>query len=191
MAEALVRITAKTAVEAAKGLALSDEARPLLKEGLTPQQFLAALEAGGHYPDAFRFLARALPKREAVFWAESAARESAGAKPPEPIAKALAAVHKWVLDPNEENRRANQAAYEAAEPGTPAGCAALAAFWSGGSLAPRDLPVVPPPEHLTAHGVASSVLLAAVEKDPAKVAERYKAILAQGLAVASGKLKWT
>ena len=141
MAEALSKITAKTAGEICRKFALSDEAKPLLKDGMTPQQFLAVLQEKQLVPDALRFLGQALPKREAVFWAYTCAKDAAGATPPENVAKALAAVNKWVLDPSEDNRRATQAAYEAADLGTPAGCAAVAAFWSGGSMAPKDLPV--------------------------------------------------
>ena len=190
MAEALSKITAKTAGEICRKFALSDEAKPLLKDGMTPQQFLAVLQEKQLIPDALRFLGQALPKREAVFWAYTCAKDAAGATPPENVAKALAAVNKWVLDPSEDNRRATQAAYEAADLGTPAGCAAVAAFWSGGSMAPKDLPVVPPPDHLTGHGAASAAMLAAAQQ-PQKIAERYAAMIGHGIAIASGKLKWS
>jgi hypothetical protein len=94
-----------------------------------------------------------------------------------------------VADPTEENRRAAHAAAEAAGLAHPAGCAAMACFWSGGSLAPANLPVVPPGEHLTAHGAAGAVMLAAVT-EPAKAAERQARFLALGLEVAAGTRRW-
>jgi hypothetical protein len=91
-----------------------------------------------------------------------------GAALPAPQAAAVQAAERWVADPSEANRRAAQAASEAAGLGTPAGCAAMAAFWSGGSLAPPEAPVVPPGEILTAHGSAGPVMLAAVLTEPQK-----------------------
>ena len=81
-------------------------------------------------------------------------------------------------------------AYEAADLGSPAGCAAAAAFWSGGSLAPKDLPVVPPPNNLTGHGVASALMLAGVVTEPDKFKVKYTSFLERGLAIARGKLKY-
>ncbi len=110
-----------------------------------PRSFLDALIEAGEFPDAVRFLAHALPKREAVWWACLCAREAAGADPPEPVAAALRAAEAWVADPSEENRRAAVArgrGGRAAAP--PAGCAAAAAFWSGGSLGPARRPGRPP-----------------------------------------------
>jgi hypothetical protein len=191
MADPLVKITAKTAAEVCAKFALGDEAKALLKEGMTPDQFLGILREKEQFTDALRFLAQALPKREAVFWAYACAKETAGDKPPENIAKALATVHKWIVDPSEENRRAAQPAYEAAELGTPAGCAAVAVFWSGGSMAPKEAPVVPPPDPLTGHGVASALMLAGVQKEAEKFKQKYASFVERGLAVASGKLKWS
>ena len=81
-------------------------------------------------------------------------------------------------------------AAEAADFGTPAGCTAAAAYFSGGSLAPANLPAVAPAEHLTAHLVASALTLAAVIKEPEKAAEKYAAFLRTGLEVAAGQHAW-
>jgi hypothetical protein len=191
MADALTKITAKTATEVCAKFALGDDSRPLLKDGMTPDQFVAVLREKDQLTDAMRFLAQALPKREAVFWAYACAKEAAGDKPPENIAKALATTHRWILDPTEDNRRAAQPAYEAADLGTPAGCTAAAVFWSGGSMAPKEAPMVPPPDHLTGHGVAGALMLAGVQKEPEKFKQKYASFIDQGLAVASGKLKWS
>ena len=98
MADALTRITAKTAVEVCKKFVLGDEAKPLLKDGMTPDQFIAVLTEKEQFADAIRFLAQALPKPESVFWAYTCAKEVAGDKPADNVAKALAAVHKWLLE---------------------------------------------------------------------------------------------
>jgi len=186
----LVKITAKTAAEVCKHFALGDEAKKLLRDGLTPAQFLDTLIEKQQFPDAVRFLAHALPKQEAVWWACVCARSVGGSNPPPKIAAALQAAEKWVADPSEGNRRAAMPAAEAAEFKTPAGCAAVAAFWSGGSLAPPNVPAVPPGEYLTAHGVAGSVMLAAVQSEPEKAPEKNRKFLAQGIEVAKGTLRW-
>ena len=186
----LPKVTAKTAEELCKHFPLSDEAKPLLKPQQTPGQLLEALAAKSYWIDAVRLLAHALPKREAVWWALVCARTAHGANPPPKIAAALQAAEKWVLDPSEENRRPAWPAAEAAEIGTPAGCAAVAAFWTGGSLAPPQAPVIPPGEFLTAQGVAGSVLLAAVLTQPEKAQEKYKQFINTGAEIASGTNRW-
>ena len=64
--------------------------------------------------------------------------------------------------------------------------AALAAFWSGGSLTGPDDPVVPPDEHMTATAVAGAVLLASVGAAPDDVPKRQQRFLLLGLGVACG-----
>ncbi len=87
-------------------------------------------------------------------------------------------------------RRAAQAAAEVAGLEAPAGCAAMAAFWSGGSLGPPNVPVVPPGDTLTAHGAGGAVMLAAVKREPEKAAERHRKFIAMGMDVAGGTNRW-
>src|SRR5690348_16914571 len=87
-----------------------------------------------------------LSPAQAVWWAcECVQAEIDPKAPPEELA-ALDAARKWAAMTSEENRRAAEAAAAKVNYGTPAGQAAVAAFWSGGSLAPPKLAVVPPPE---------------------------------------------
>ncbi len=190
MSNGLAKITAKTAAEVCKHFPLGEEAKKLLRDGLTPVQFLDTLMDKQHFADAVRFLAHALPKREAVWWACLCARAVAGSNASPKIAAALQTAEKWVADPSEENRRAAMPAAEAAEFKTPAGCTAVAAFWSGGSLGPPNVPAIPPGEYLTAHGVAGAVMLAAVQSQPDKAPEKYRKFLAQGIEVAKGTQRW-
>jgi hypothetical protein len=185
----LAKISAKTAAEICKHFKLDDPAKKLLRDDLTPQKFFDLLIENQQYPDAVRFLAHGLPKQEAVWWACLCVRAVGAAAPPK-AAGAVDAAEKWIADPSEDNRRAAQAAAEAAEMGTPAGCVAMAAFWSGGSIAPPNVPVVPPGEFLTAHGVAGSIMLAAVQTEPAKAPEKYRKFFDLGVAVATGSNVW-
>ncbi|HYT94445.1 MAG TPA: hypothetical protein VEL76_37365 [Gemmataceae bacterium] len=186
----LTKVTAKTAVEICKLFPLGDEAKKLLRDGLTPPQYLDVLIEKQQYVDAVRFLAHALPKREAVWWACLSVRAGLGTTLPAPQATALQAAERWVADPSETNRRAAETTAEAAGVGTPGGCTAMAAFWSGGSLAPPKAPVVPPGETLTAHGVVGAVLLAAVATEPQKAPDKHRKCLAQGIEVGNGTNRW-
>src|SRR5262249_20936552 len=146
---------------------VSDEARALLDgAGPPPKEFMSRLIEAKLHIDAVKFLAHALPRRECVWWAWVCARKTAGDAPPQKIKNALDATERWIVQPTEEHRRAALVFGEAADFGTPAGCAALAAFMSGGSLGPPEAPVIPPGEFMTAKAVSGSVSLSAVAKEP-------------------------
>ena len=102
----------------------------------------------------------------------------------------MKAAEKWTSDPSEDNRRAAHAAAEAGAMGSPAGCAALAAFFSGGSLAPPTVAAVPPGETLTAQAATGAVLLAVVLTEPHKAVEKYRKFFALGVDVGNGVNKW-
>ncbi len=187
---ALARVSAKTAREVAQGVPLGGPARKLLRPELTPQQFLDLLVEQKEFVDAVRFLARALPKAEAVWWACQCVRQAGGPNLPPKEEAAVVAAEKWVKDPSDANRRAAMPAAQAAEFGTAASTAALAAYWSGGSLAPPDAPPVPPDDQLTAQGAAGAVLLAAIKPDPQKGLEKCRQFLTLGLDVARGANRW-
>ena len=169
---------------------LGDEAMALLRPELHPLDFVAQLMEKALFPDAVRFIAHALPKREAVWWAWVCARRAAGESPQPQIKAALAATEKWIAQPDENNRRLAMAAAEKAELGTAAGCAGLAAFFSGGSIAPPNAPAVPPGEFLTAKAVSGAVIFAAVAKEPEKAPEKFRSFVAQGLEVTNRVKLW-
>ncbi len=183
------RVPAKKASEVCARFQLGAEARPLLNGDAAPEAFLVALAGAGQLADAARFLAHALPKREALWWACQCVRQADATAAPEQAA-ALAAAEKYVEVPTDTNRRAAMAAAEAADFGTPAGCAAAAAFFSAGSLAPPGLAPVEPAEHLTPAAVANAVVLATIVADPHKADEKYRLFLDLGRAVAEGKSRW-
>ncbi len=169
---------------------LGDEAMALVSPDLHPLDFVALLMEKKFYPDAVRFIAHALPKREAVWWAWVCARRSAGEQPPPKIKGALDATERWVAQPTDDNRRLAMAAAEKAELGTAAGCAGLAAFFSGGSLAPPEAPPVPPGEFLAAKAVSGAVIFAAVAKEPERAPEKFRSFVAQGVEVTNRVKLW-
>lgn len=182
----LTKVTATRAGDICRLFDLSEEAQALFDETLDPEEFLARLIEHRQYADATRFLAHALPKREGVWWACLAARGGLGEHANPAQSASLQAAEQWVFKPLEENRRPTMAAAEAAGLDNPASWAAVAAFWSSGSLAPSDQPVVPPPDDLCAKAVAGAVMLAAVIHEPKKAANKYQMFLRQGIDIASG-----
>jgi len=163
---------------------LGDAARPLLRDDLPPEQFLDALITKNCFQDAAKFLAQALPKQDAVWWACQCVRSTVGPNPPPKVLEALAATEKWAADPTDANRRAAMKAGEAATFQTPAGCAALAAFLSGGSLGPPEVQEIPPGDHLTGATAAGAIMLATVVSAPERAEEKLRAFVDQGLQIA-------
>jgi hypothetical protein len=176
----------KKASEICSHFALGDAAGKLLTPELTAEKYLQLLVQNKHYVDAVRVLAYSLPIRAAISWANWCARQFSEAHPAEKFSVALEAVDSWLADPSEENRRAAMTAAEQADFGTPAGSSALAVFFSGGSVAPPDAPVVPPAEYQASNLAVGAVLLSALSKEPEKAEARYQAFLAQGQKIAAG-----
>ncbi|HTP34812.1 MAG TPA: hypothetical protein VMJ75_21695 [Candidatus Acidoferrales bacterium] len=179
-----------TAAQICSVAGLGKEALALLKEDHTPPAYMALLIEKGRFKDAIRFLAHAMPKREAVWWAWVCARRSAGTDVPPNIKASLDATEKWIAQPTDEHRRAAMAAAESADLGTPAGAAGAAAFFSSGSIAPADAAPVPPGPFLTAKSVSASVLVAALSGEPEQAADNFRAFLNQGLDVAKRIKLW-
>jgi hypothetical protein len=182
--------THQRAVESAKGCTLSDEARDLLGAEMSREDYYATLCQRKLFADALRFLAQALPKRVAVWWGCLCVWAVNREAPEEPFEAALQSAVRWVLDSSEENRRAAEKPGKDVGLGDPAGGLATAAFLSGGSMAPPELPAVPPPEHMTGKVVGGSVLLAAVKYDPSRVRENYRLFAALGAEVLKGQNLW-
>ncbi len=182
--------TTRSLAELCEVAEIEQETRALLREEQTPQEFLAALVEQERYADAVRLLAHALPKREAVFWAWISARKVHDGDPPPNIRTAVEATEQWIRQPSEETRRPMLRIAEEADLGTPAGCAALAAFLSGGSIAPPGAPPVEPGEFAAAKAITGSVILAAVSTEPEKAPEKFRGFIEQAVAIANRIHLW-
>jgi hypothetical protein len=162
----------------------------VVKPDHVPIRAIEALVQAGHSAAALQVAAWVLPRREAVWWACECVAAHLPAEVPDREAAALNAARQWATAPAEDRRRAAEAAAEAVNYATPAGQAACAAYWSGGSLAPPKVPVVPPAEHLLPRACANAALLAVTLGDPKTAAERLARCLALAADVASGKNRW-
>ncbi|MGC4054498.1 MAG: hypothetical protein QM757_35920 [Paludibaculum sp.] len=147
----------KTVAELCQIAELGPAAAQLATPEIAAPDFLDAMVGAGEFPDAVKFLAFSLPRRESIWWAWVCARRASGATPPPPIKTALDATEKWIGQPTDAHRRAAMVAAEKAEFGTPAGCAALSVFFSGGSVAPPEAPAVEVAEYSCAKAVAGAV----------------------------------
>jgi hypothetical protein len=167
---------------------LEEPAMALLRED--PRAFITALVEAELFPDAVSFLAHVLPRNYAVWWAWLCAGGNRQEGRPPPAQAALDAVWRWIEQPTDANRRAALAAAEAADVGTPEGCAAFAVFLSGGSVAPPEAPPVEPDEFAAAKAIGGSVILSAVVREPEQAPEKFKTFIAHGLEVANRTRLW-
>ena len=179
-----------TAAEVCRAFELGKEAQELLQPALLPRPYLDLLIGHMLYPDAARFMAHAMPKREAIWWACLCARKVYGPSPPVKAAGALQAAETWLAKPTDEQRRAAFKAGEAAEFNNPAGLIGMAVLFSSGSLAPAGQAEVLPEPHLAANAVANAVILAAVMTDPGQANAHYAQFFEVGFEIANGKNRW-
>ena len=183
---AFTKLNQAPVADVAAAAGLSPEAAQLATPGVTPDRFVDAMVEKAQLIDAVRYLANALLQREAVWWACLAARAALGsARRPSDI-DSVTAAEAWVYKPTEENRRAAMTKAQATKFDTPSAWAAVAAFWSGGSMAPPDVPIVPPPPFLIGRAVAGAIMLAAVTGPADKIEPRYRHLIAQGADIAAG-----
>lgn len=174
------------AIAIARGLELDEQATALLQDNPTTVNYLQQLIDLKLYPDAVRFLAYALPKREATWWACLCARNGLTDKTPANDIKAIELAEAWVYKPTEDNRRVTLPAAEATGFKTAASWAAIAAFWSGDDISPVPEAVVPPDEKLFAKAVIGAVMLAATQDEASKINNNYQLFLQQGINIANG-----
>jgi hypothetical protein len=169
-------------------LELSAPARELIRNELKPLEYALILNKRHMHPDAVRVLARLFPKREGVWWACQCARQSVQVLPAKG-AIALAATEAWVADPRDETRQPLFQLANTAGMGTPAGAAALAAYASGGSIMPPELPATEPAESLTSEFLVASVLSAGVADPAGDPFARYRLFVEQGVSLCEQALR--
>jgi hypothetical protein len=147
---------------------------------------LDRLAGAGRHSDAVRLAAHALPKREAVWWACMCARAVPDPKLPAEDAAAIEAAEAWVRRPDDPSRRAAMEAAQKTGFRSAEAWAAVAAFWSGGSMSPAGQPDVPPADHLCGVAVGGAVVLAAVRVKPERADARFARVLESARAIAAG-----
>lgn len=172
------------------GIRLSSEGQALLQAPLTARQFFDLLLEQGCYADARRVLAHALPKRRALWWACTCARDLYPSVPPPAVAEVLDLVCRYAERGDEISRRRAEALGRQFGSDDVTCCLALAAFFSGDNISRPDLPVVAPAPFITGRLVEVVVYLAAVSKDPACYRDHLRCYLEHGLRIALGPDPW-
>lgn len=185
MSQTLVKFTGDLAV-IKPHLALEQEPAAIVAGCTGAGDALDRLETGGFLAEAVRLVAHALPKREAVWWACMCTAHTAPADLPEADRKCREAAEDWVRQQGEKPRRRAFDLAQTVNFGTPEAWAAVAAFWSGGSMAPEGQPDVPPAPHLTGTAVAGAIGLAAVRGDVLRRDARLRRFLESGRNIAAG-----
>jgi hypothetical protein len=183
----LVKISAATAAEICAHFQLKDEAKKLLREGMDPQTFVAALIENKKFLDAMDFLAHALPVREGIWWGCLCMQHALGDNLSPPDRAAATAAVQWLFQPTEENRAAAKAPAAAAGPMSPAGALAMAASLTGGSMHPPEFPFKPPPPFAPQGAVAQAVKVASLKGEPAAIAKTQRSYVELGIQVAEGR----
>lgn len=185
----LVKVAAATAAEVCAYFDLKPEARPLLRDGMGPKEFVDALVANKQYLTAIDFMAHALPAREAVWWGCLCLQHACGASL-SPVDKAACkAAVQWVMQPTEDNRAAARAPAEEAGVVTPAGQLAMAANQAGGNAAPPNAPPMAPAPFAPAKAVSGAVKMATSKADPVKIIETQRLFVELGIGVAEGRFR--
>ena len=137
---------------------------------------------------AIRLIAAVLPARESVWWAWVSARHATqmagGTAPSEAAHTALNAVEQWIVRPDDNARRAAWDAGNAAGMDTPVGMVCVAVFLNGTSIAPPNIPAVPPPPGAALPLISGVIILAASANSDAKqIPPTLAAFAAQGLEI--------
>jgi len=158
------------------GGSLVESARALVKAGLAE--------------DAVSLLAQALTRRAAAWWACRVTRLEAGGSATPKELRAIEAAEAWVRQPEQLKAYAAQDAANVAGLASPAGCAALATFLAGDSLAPPHLDPLPPLPHLAGMAAAGAVKLAAARRAPAEPSQELRRMIDAGFAIAAGTDTW-
>jgi hypothetical protein len=155
-------------------------ARPDAESSL---QFFAALSKSRTPEEAVTFGAYLLPRRRAVWWGHECVRSVIHLLSDQDL-KMLQLAESWVREPEEEHRIRAMDEGLNARTKTPGAWIALAAGWSGGSLAPPEAPKVPPPTYLTARAVNAGILGALARVDIPHRAGTLQAFVEMGIGLA-------
>jgi hypothetical protein len=164
---------------------LSDDmvGRPGGEPALT---YFAQLLTGPVPEEAVTFGAYLLPRRRAVWWAHQCLVNITHLLNDQDL-RMLQLAEAWVREPEEEQRNLAMMEGLAARYKTPGVWVALAAGWSGGSMAEPTQPRIPPPPFLTPRAVNAGILAAVARVDAKSRAQTLAAFVNMGIRSVSGR----
>lgn len=130
-----------------------------LSQAPHPARFVESLADSGNARDAVYALALMLPHRQAVWWACLASRLLPDSEETMESRIAIEAAERWVQSGSPEDAEQAGVVAERSDSRRAPGWAAMAAFWSGPSLAPRGQQAIAPPAHLPGIAVRTTMIL--------------------------------
>lgn len=190
-AAAAVELKHDTALVYCKPLELSEDARKRMDDKIKVPAYVELLAGAGLLDDAIKVLAYHLKPRLTVWWGWECVQKSAGdqLKPDELIA--FNAAYEWIANPLDPIRRTAHQCAENAKMQGAGSWIAMAAFWSGDSLMPANLPKVPPPATLPGQAVSVALTIAGTLVPRAKKDEVRRAWLQRGLELSrAAEIAW-
>ncbi|WEX10879.1 hypothetical protein [Chelativorans sp. AA-79] len=177
------RLRFRTAKELFNAYATAGEDMRSAPSDLPSIEFCRALLDGKIPEEAVTFCAYLLPRRVAVWWGHQCLTHIGNILDEQDL-QMLTLAEEWIREPEEERRYAALDAGMAAGVKTPGVWIALAAGWSGGSVAPRGLAPVTPPPHLTARAINTGILAALARVPLARRASVLRQFVDMGLGLA-------
>lgn len=192
MVDTWKKLTSEKASEIIDQEEFDEESIDLLQPDMRPENFLQTLSEAGKWTDAALFMARCLPRREAVWWACVCAGGTEMLKSLKDEVVALKVAEKWAFKPTEENRAA--AFMQAQKSNTPSigTMSCLAAAFSSGKLALGEEQSIEPDMSSFPKIIGGIVLIAANDKGSDRFNDLLEQFIQQGIDIAcggSGKLK--
>jgi hypothetical protein len=144
---------------------LTPEGRTRLAETAHPARLVETLHADGNHRDAAYALAMLLPHRQTVWWACLAARLVPDLEARRADLAGVVAAERWVQSQIPDDAELAGEVAESCSSDFGPYWVAMAACWSGPSMAPRGQQPVPPPPHLP--GTATRIALLSLLDEPA------------------------
>lgn len=155
----------------------------------SPGEFALRLANSGEPNFCLMFLSYALEKRAAVWWLTRCIQE-VECLLDDNDREMIRLAEEWVTKPDDQHRRKAMKHAEMMEMSTPACWAGVGAFWSGGSMAPPDAPVVEPKDNLAGKAISGGAIMASLFHSPEKALDKQKAFTQLGVDIANGKIPW-
>jgi hypothetical protein len=157
----LPKVPAPTAAGICARSKPSAEGKALLTPGMTPGQYLTALDKNKRPVDSVHFLAHGLPEKDSICWAAQSSRLVAP-KLSAPELHSLQLTEAWLKDPRPDLRASIAASLGKVDFTGPGSWTAQAALWAAVPGVP-PIPPVPgmPAVPLVAAAVAGAILLSA------------------------------
>jgi hypothetical protein len=183
----LVKLSSPLAAGIAAQAELSPKLLAMTKPEMTAREYLEILLVQAKFADVVRFLIAGLPREERIWWATLAVRLASKPNTTPEIDKLLGLCVAWLQTPDEEHRKPLG---ELPKSSDAFGFLAKSIAWTGGSLTPPNLPVVPPQPQMSPKAAAAAIQLAAVLAPAPEIEPMQRKILSMGIRIARGLHPW-